>query len=203
MVFMAITLILNLFVLARGVAKGIELLAKVAIPLLFLFCVLMAVRVFTLSGEGTALEGLSFLWAPDFSRLGEFGVWMAAAGQVFFTLSIGFGSLESYASYVRADDDIALTGLTTAATNEFAEVIFGSVIAIPAAAVFFGAGAIETGGRGRHLRHRNDLDAGNLALLPLRALLRDHLVPAAFLRCLHFFGLAGLPTGVCASSKMS
>ncbi len=143
MFFMAITLILNLFVLARGVAKGIELLAKVAIPLLFLFCVLMAVRVFTLSGEGTALEGLSFLWTPDFSRLGEFGVWMAAAGQVFFTLSIGFGSLESYASYVRADEDIALTGLTTAATNEFVEVIFGSMIAIPAAAVFFGAGAIE------------------------------------------------------------
>ncbi|MEE8200493.1 MAG: sodium-dependent transporter [Candidatus Acidoferrales bacterium] len=143
MIFMGITLVLNLVVLYRGVVKGIELLAKVAIPLLFLFCILMAVRVFTLSGEGTALEGLNFIWKPDFSRLGEFGVWLAAAGQIFFTLSIGFGSLECYASYVRKDDDIALTGLTTAATNEFVEVIFGAMIAIPAAAVFYGASQIE------------------------------------------------------------
>jgi len=141
--FMAVTVGLNLFVLYRGVAKGIEILAKIAMPLLFLFCILMAVRVLTLEGEGTALEGLNFLWTPDFSRLGNFGVWLAAAGQIFFTLSIGFGSLECYASYVREDDDIALTGLTTAATNEFVEVIFGGMIAIPAAAVFFGASEIQ------------------------------------------------------------
>jgi SNF family Na+-dependent transporter len=64
-------------------------------------------------------------------------------GQIFFTLSIGFGSLECYASYVREDDDIALSALTTAATNEFVEVIFGGMIAIPAAAVFFGADEIQ------------------------------------------------------------
>jgi SNF family Na+-dependent transporter len=141
--FMAVTVGLNIFVLYRGVAKGIELLAKIAMPLLFLFCILMAVRVLTLEGEGTALQGLNFLWTPNFSRLGDFGVWLAAAGQIFFTLSIGFGSLECYASYVREDDDIALTGLTTAATNEFVEVIFGGMIAIPAAAVFFGADEIQ------------------------------------------------------------
>ena len=143
LVFMAITLALNLVVLYRGVARGIELLAKVAIPLLFLFCVLLSIRVLTLRGEGTALDGLNFLWSPDFSKLGEPSVWLAAAGQIFFTLSIGFGSLECYASYVRENDDIALTGLSTAATNEFVEVIFGSMIAIPAAAVFFGAASIE------------------------------------------------------------
>ncbi|MFQ5664524.1 MAG: hypothetical protein ACE5HL_11920, partial [Terriglobia bacterium] len=143
MTLMGITLALNLFVLYRGVVKGIELLAKVAIPLLFLFCILLAVRVLTLHGEGTALDGLNFLWRPDFSRLDEFSVWLAAAGQIFFTLSIGFGSLECYASYVRENDDVALTGLTTAATNEFVEVIFGAMIAIPAAAVFYGAAAIE------------------------------------------------------------
>ena len=142
-VFMGITLVLNLWVLFRGVARGIETLAKIAIPLLFLFCMLMVIRVFTLQGTGTALEGLDFLWTPDFSRLNDFNVWLAAAGQIFFTLSIGFGSLECYASYVKEDDDIALTGLTTAATNEFVEVIFGGLIAIPAAAVFYGAGEIQ------------------------------------------------------------
>jgi len=143
MTFMGITLLLNLYVLYRGVVKGIEMLAKVAIPLLFLFCVLLSIRVLMLQGEGTALDGMNFLWSPDFSRLTEPGVWLAAAGQIFFTLSIGFGSLECYASYVRENDDIAVTGLATAATNEFVEIIFGGMIAIPAAAVFYGAGSIE------------------------------------------------------------
>jgi SNF family Na+-dependent transporter len=54
---MAITVGLNMIVLYRGVAKGIELLAKIAMPLLFLFCILMSIRVLTLEGEGTALQG--------------------------------------------------------------------------------------------------------------------------------------------------
>ena len=144
LIFMTITISLNIWVLARGIARGIELLAKIAIPLLFLFCIILSVRVLTVGRvEGTAWEGLNFLWNPDFNALRNPQVWMAAAGQIFFTLSIGFGALECYASYVRENEDIALAGLTTAATNEFVEVIFGSLIAIPAAAIFFGANQIE------------------------------------------------------------
>ncbi len=145
LVFFLIVLSLNIFVLYRGVARGIELLAKIAMPLLFLFCVVLAVRVFSLGRiKGTVWEGLNFLWTPDFGALLQPAVWIAAAGQIFFTLSIGFGSLECYASYLKENDDVALTGLTTAATNEFVEVIFGSLIAIPAAAIFFGAGKVES-----------------------------------------------------------
>lgn len=143
LVFLVITLSLNVWVLYRGVARGIELLAKIAMPLLLVFCVLLIVRIFTLpDAKGSVIDGLAFLWNPNFSALGNPSVWLAAAGQIFFTLSIGFGALEAYASYLRKDDDVALTGLTTASTNEFVEVIFGSMIAIPAAAVFFGAAAI-------------------------------------------------------------
>ncbi|MDH3285178.1 MAG: sodium-dependent transporter [Acidobacteriota bacterium] len=143
-VFLLITLALNLWVLYRGVTRGIELLAKIAIPLLLLFCLFLAFRVLSLPRmEGTVWEGLNFLWTPDFSTLRQPGVWMAAAGQVFFTLSIGFGSLECYGSYLKQNDDIALTGLTTASVNEFVEVIFGSLIAIPAAAVFYGVDRVE------------------------------------------------------------
>jgi len=143
LVFLIITVGLNLWVLARGVVRGIELLAKIAIPLLIIFCFILAVRVITLGKvEGSVLDGLSFLWTPDFSALTNPNVWIAAAGQIFFTLSIGFGSLECYASYVREKEDIALAGLTTSATNEFVEVIFGSMIAIPAAAIFFGPGQV-------------------------------------------------------------
>ncbi|MCI0416459.1 sodium-dependent transporter [bacterium] len=145
LVFLLITVALNMWVLGRGIAKGIELLAKIAMPALLVFCLLLSIRVLTLGKvEGTALEGLNFLYTPDFSRLLNANTWMAAAGQIFFTLSIGFGSMECYASYVRAKEDIALAGTTTAATNEFVEVIFGSMIAIPAAAIFFGPDMITT-----------------------------------------------------------
>lgn len=141
--FLIITIGLNIWVLSRGVVRGIELLAKIAIPLLLIFCVILSVRVLTLGKiEGSALDGLAFLWTPDFSALTNPNVWMAAAGQIFFTLSIGFGSLECYASYVREKEDIALAGLSTSATNEFVEIIFGSMIAIPAAAIFFGPAQI-------------------------------------------------------------
>jgi SNF family Na+-dependent transporter len=143
--FLLITLTLNVWVLYRGVTRGIELLAKTAIPLLLLFCVFLAFRVLTLPEmEGSVWDGLNFLWTPNFSALKNPGVWMAAAGQVFFTLSIGFGSLECYGSYLKENDDIALTGLTTASVNEFVEVIFGSCIAIPAAAAYYGVGRIES-----------------------------------------------------------
>ena len=86
----------------------------------------------------TAWTGLNFIYSPDFSRLGEPSVWLASAGQIFFTLSVGMGSLQAYASYLSTKDDIALNGIATAATNETAEVVLGGSIAIPAAVVFFG-----------------------------------------------------------------
>jgi neurotransmitter:Na+ symporter, NSS family len=65
-------------------------------------------------------------------------VWLEAAGQIFFTLSVGIGVILTYASYLKKADDVVLSGLTAAATNEVAEVILGASIIIPAAFVFFG-----------------------------------------------------------------
>jgi hypothetical protein len=136
--------LLNVWILYRGIAKGIELLNKIAMPALALFCLVLVVRIFSLGGgKGSVWDGLSFLWTPNFSELGNAKVWVAAAGQIFFTLSIGFGSLECYASYLKDNDDVALSGLTTVGANEFVEVIFGSLIAIPACAVFFGADQVQ------------------------------------------------------------
>ncbi|MBI4245494.1 MAG: sodium-dependent transporter [Planctomycetes bacterium] len=143
-IFVVITILLNVFILYRGISKGIETLAKIAMPLLFLFCLILAVRVLTLeSGKGSALDGLAYIWNPSFDNILTPGIWLAAAGQIFFTLSIGFGALECYASYLKEDDDVVLNGLTTASTNEFVEIIFGSLIAIPATAIFFGAGEVN------------------------------------------------------------
>ncbi len=138
------------WVLARGVSGGIEKLALWGMPILFVFAFILMARVLTLPpAVGSPAEGLNFIWSPDWGALGNAGVWIAAAGQVFFTLSIGMGTIQTYASYLKRDDDVALTGLSTAATNEFAEVVLGGTIAIPAAVVFFGvAGATEIARRG-------------------------------------------------------
>jgi SNF family Na+-dependent transporter len=142
--FLLITLGINVWVLYRGISGGIERLAKIAMPLLFLFALVLAGRVLTLGTPDPAhpdrsvANGLAYLWNPDFSQLSNSGAWLAAAGQIFFTLSLGMGSIQCYASYLKRNDDLALTGLTTAATNEFAEVILGASIAIPVAVAFFG-----------------------------------------------------------------
>lgn len=149
-------LILSIWLLARGISKGIEILAKIAMPLLFIIAVILVIRVFTLghpvSGEYGPLNGLAFLWEPKWfiERNGQEvfvlldpKTWLEAAGQMFFTLSLGFGAIQCYASYLYKDEDVVLTGLATTSANEFAEVILGGSLAIPAAAAFFGITAAQ------------------------------------------------------------
>jgi SNF family Na+-dependent transporter len=134
-----ITMVINVAILIRGVSKGIEAFAKIAMPTLFILAVILVVRVFLLeTPRGSAIEGLNFLWTPDLSKLTDPGVWIAASGQIFFTLSLGFGAIITYASYIKKDQDITLSGLTASTLNETAEVILGGSLAIPAAVAFFG-----------------------------------------------------------------
>jgi SNF family Na+-dependent transporter len=76
-------------------------------------------------------------------------LWLAAAGQIFFSLSVGFGVILNYASYMKKNDDVVLSGLTASATNELFEVGFGGLITLTASFIFLGlsgtAGAIATG----------------------------------------------------------
>lgn len=138
--FFVLTLLTNIIVFSRGIEKGIELVAKFAMPTLLVLGVILAVRVLTLppvEGRGIG-DGLARIWVIDWAVLKAPGVWIAAAGQVFFTLSLGFGMVHTYASYLGKDDDITLNGLATCGTNEFVEVILGGTIAVPAALIFFG-----------------------------------------------------------------
>lgn len=143
-ILMLITFCINFYILYRGIAQGIEKLAKIAMPLLFLFAIILVIRVITLGTPDPALpensveNGFAFIWNPDFNQLGNPIIWLAAAGQIFFTLSVGMGTIHAYASYLKPKDDIALSALTTASTNEFAEVVLGASIAIPVSVAFFG-----------------------------------------------------------------
>ncbi len=153
-ILMIITFVLNFWVLYKGISKGIEKLAKIALPMLLVFAAILAVRILTLGTpdpsmpQNSVWTGLGFIWNPDFSQLGDPKIWLAAAGQIFFTLSVGMGTIHAYASYLKPKDDIALSGLTTAATNEFTEVILGGTIAIPVAVAFFGLNTTQEFAKG-------------------------------------------------------
>ncbi len=136
---------LNVYILSTGLG-GIEKVAKVGMPLLVLFGIVLAYRGWTMGADfasdafpdADAWDGINFLWTPQYSSLADPKVWLAAAGQIFFTLSVGMGSIQCYASYMKENEDIALNSITAGFTNEFVEIILGSAIVIPIAAGFLG-----------------------------------------------------------------
>jgi neurotransmitter:Na+ symporter, NSS family len=142
--FFLVTFFLNLLIVSVGISKGIEKVCEYGLLVLFIFGIVLMVMVLTLGTPDLAkpdwnvVNGLGFLWNPKWSALKSARVWLAAAGQIFFTLSCGIGVILTYASYLTKKDDVALSGLTAAATNEVAEVIIGGSIVIPAAFAFFG-----------------------------------------------------------------
>lgn len=69
-------------------------------------------------------------------------VWLAAAGQIFFSLSVGFGVILCYASYLKARDDVVLSGLSASSANEFCEVGLGGLITLPAGVAFLGLAGV-------------------------------------------------------------
>ena len=148
LLFWGATFAVNAFLLFRGLSKGIEAFCRAAMPIMVVCGILLLIRTLTLGTpdptqpENSVLSGLSFMWEPDLEKLKDPGTWLAAAGQIFFRLSVGFGVIINYASYMRAKYDVVLSGLTASATNEFFEVVLGGLITIPAAVVFLGVGLV-------------------------------------------------------------
>lgn len=234
-IFVLIVYALNFFFIYRGIAKGIELACKIAMPALITMALIILVRVLTLGTpdaakpEQSIINGLGFMWNPAKpvveritgqtwqtiatieslelqsayaarlaidgteriidvngtptvqrrtnqwtkvetiaspqlvpayqARLATDGterityrsalvnltnplLWLAAAGQVFFSLSVGIGVIITYASYMKRDDDVVLSGLTASSANGFCEVALGGLITVPAAFVFLGSAGV-------------------------------------------------------------
>lgn len=144
-IFFVLCLALNSYILSKGLS-GVEKVAKIGMPLLIIFGLFLAFRGYTLGTSGAselfpnanAWDGLNFLWTPQYDSLLNPKVWLAAAGQIFFTLSVGMGTIHCYASYVKSKDDIALNSVTAGFMNGFVEVVIGSAIVIPIAAGYLG-----------------------------------------------------------------
>ncbi len=109
-------------VLALGVQRGIGLTAAVFIPILVVTFGILVIQSLLLPG---ATDGLNALFTPHWAALGDASVWAAAFGQIFFSLSIGFGIMITYASYAKRDTDMAGSGLVVGFANSGFELLAG------------------------------------------------------------------------------
>ncbi|GHA12200.1 sodium-dependent transporter [Oceanisphaera arctica] len=128
------------FATYRGVKGGIEKVNKVLMPLLFVMVLLLIGRIAFLPG---ALNGINWLLEPDFSKIWDLKVWSAAYGQIFFTLSVGFAIMLSYASYLPEKSDIN--------NNAFMTVLMNCGFSMLAGIMIFGALGYMANAQGKEL----------------------------------------------------
>jgi len=121
--------LVNWGIVYRGVRKGIEVANKIFMPLLFVLTAVLVFWSITLKGAST---GLKAYVTPDFSKLSNPKVWIDAFSQIFFTLTLGFGVMVAYASYLPRKANITrsaiLTGLINSGYSLFAGVAVFSVL---------------------------------------------------------------------------
>jgi neurotransmitter:Na+ symporter, NSS family len=111
-------------ILLCGVSKGIEAVTKKLMPLLFLLLLMLCAVSLSLEKAG---EGLAFLFQPDFSKITA-SVVLMAMGLAFFKLSIGMGTMMTYGSYFRDDQNIPTTTLRVMAADLFVSMLAGIAI---------------------------------------------------------------------------
>lgn len=110
------------FVMYKGVSKGIETICRICLPVLMVLTLILVIRGITLPG---AVDGLEYMFKPDWSKLMDSSVWVAAYGQIFYSLSIGFAIMLAYSSYLPRETDVVNSAFITATANHGFEVFAG------------------------------------------------------------------------------
>ncbi len=197
-IFTLVAVAINIYLICKGISKGIEVFCKWSVPLMLGLAVLLLIRVLTLGTpdaskpDQSVEEGLGYMWNPDktvlqyqdseentvtlamlpakaspaeqdkllqqaqlkhpdvkvemvrisfLDGLKNPELWIEAVGQIFFSLSIGVGSVLTYASYVSRKEDIALSSLTANIANSIVEVSIAGMMIVPASICFLGISA--------------------------------------------------------------
>ena len=125
LIALAIIWAINWFVIHRGVSQGIEKANKIFIPLLVLFIFILLFWTIFLEG---AWDGIMLYLTPNFETILQPKVWIAAYSQIFFTLSIGFGVLITYASYLPKKSNLTRSALITGILNSSFSLVAGIVV---------------------------------------------------------------------------
>jgi len=132
----ALAIFITSGIIALGVQKGIERACKIMIPSLFILLIIVAIRSVTLPG---ASLGIEFYMRPRWEGLLNPETWIAALGQVFFTLSLGMGAMLIYGSYLRDEWGIPANALACTLGNTSSSILAGFAIFPAAFALGFGA----------------------------------------------------------------
>ncbi|MCY8582788.1 sodium-dependent transporter, partial [Bacillus haynesii] len=119
---LAIVWIVSLGILFAGVKKGIEIANRIFIPLLVVLFLIIVIYSITLDG---AAQGLNAFFTPDWSQITNGKVWVAAYGQIFFSLSIAFAIMITYSSYLPKKSDITNNAFITGFGNSSFELLAG------------------------------------------------------------------------------
>lgn len=122
--YQALFMILTLVIVLGGVSSGIEKASKFMMPALFVMMIVLMFKSLSLDG---AMEGVKFLFKPDFSKL-TFPVVIDAMGQVFFSLSLGMGCMITYGSYLPKKTNIPFSGTMILILDTFVALLAGLVI---------------------------------------------------------------------------
>lgn len=146
--FIAIWAVVGI-VLYRGVSRGIELACKICLPVLIVMILVLVIRGVTLPG---AVDGLEYMFKPDWSALKHANVWVAAYGQIFFSLSLAFGIMVSYSSYLPEKTDVVNSAFITATANHgfelFAAIGVFSIVGFMAGQEGLPVSEVASGGVG-------------------------------------------------------
>ena len=128
LVFLAICV----FIIGKGVAKGIEKMNKFMMPAFFILFLMLFVRVITLPG---AMDGFRYMFVPKWEQLGNVKTWVYALGQAFFSLSVAGSGTIVYGSYLKKDIDVVGCARNVAFFDTCAALLAGMVV-IPAVFAF-------------------------------------------------------------------
>ncbi len=140
---------ITLIVIALGVNKGLAFANLVFMPLLLVMFLFIVGQSLFLPG---AIDGLNALFTPDWTSLTSPGVWAAAYGQIFFSLSVGFGIMITYSSYLKRRTDLTGSGLVVGFSNSSFELLAGigvfAALGFMAQAAGVGVDDVAAGGVG-------------------------------------------------------
>jgi NSS family neurotransmitter:Na+ symporter len=117
-------IVITVIIVARGILKGLEAWINTLMPMLFAIIILLCIYAMQ---TGAFIEGLTYLFKPDFSKINS-DVLLAALGQAFFTLSLGMGAIMAYGAYMPADQNIGRTALSVAALDTGVALLAGIAI---------------------------------------------------------------------------
>lgn len=123
-IWQVVFMLLTGLIVYKGVKNGIERSTKIMMPLLLVIIIVLGIRSLTLPGAG---EGLRFLFRPDFSKINA-AVMLQALGQAFFSLSIGMGTLITYGSYIRKNDNLGKTAISVSLADTAIAILAGLAI---------------------------------------------------------------------------